>query len=87
MAFPDPLPIGCRVRVRRDPDFGPGPWPDEPLGTIVRVGDEEHFSLVETRRGSERSYWVRFDKPQRDAGGDGPYSDSQVLERYLEVSL
>jgi len=30
-------------------------------------------------------YWVRFDDPQMDADGDGPYLRSQVLEQYLEV--
>jgi hypothetical protein len=29
-------------------------------------------------------FWVRFDEPQFDADGDGPYDSSQVLERYLE---
>jgi len=32
--------VGQRVRVRRDPDFGPGPWPGEPLGTITGPPDE-----------------------------------------------
>jgi len=33
---------------------------------------------------ARRTYWIRFDEPQLDADGDGPYSDSEVLERYLE---
>ena len=78
MKFDEPLPEGARVRVRRDPDFGPGPWPTEPLGTV------DLHELVSTMQGPERTYWIMFDEPQRDADGDGPYASSQVLERYLE---
>jgi hypothetical protein len=76
--FNEPLRPGARVRVRRDPDFGPGPWPGGPLGTV------DSYELVTTRQGQERTYWVRFDEPQRDADGDGPYVESQVLERYVQ---
>lgn len=78
MKFEAPLPSGTRVRVHQDPDFGPGPWPDEPAGTVGT------FDMVETMQGPERTYWVRFEEPQRDVDGDGPYRESQVLERYLE---
>jgi len=74
----EPLPAGARVRVRRDPEFGPGPWPAEPSGTVGS------FGMVTTTRGPERTYWVLFDDPQLDPDGDGPYESSQVLERYLE---
>ena len=70
--------------VRRDPDYGPGPWPSEPHGTVSGAGGP-CYTLVETMRGSERSYWITFDEPQRDTDGDGPYESSQVLERYLQV--
>ena len=76
--FRKPLSRGARVIVRRDPDFGPGPWPDEPLGTVGT------YEMVETRQGRERIYMVQFDVPQLDTDGDGPYASSQVLERYLE---
>ena len=76
-----PLQIGTRVRVRRDPDFGPGPWPAEPIGRIVGVPQEVHG-----RDGALTTYWVEFDEPQMDAEGDGPYGTSQVLEKYLELA-
>ena len=75
----DDYPAGSRVRVRRDRDYGPGPWPDEPTGTVIGASE-----TVETTRGPMAMYWVRFDEPQYDPDGDGPYDRSQVLARYLE---
>jgi len=75
-----PLQMGTRVRVRRDPEFGPGPWPAEPLGRIVGTPQD-----VLGRDGVLATYWIEFDEPQFDADGDGPYTSSQVLERYLEL--
>jgi hypothetical protein len=77
--MPD-LPIGTRVRVIRDPDFGPGPWPDQPSGTVTTEPE-----TVETTSGPMLIYWVTFDEPQFDADGEGPYPSSQVLRRNLEV--
>ena len=65
--------------MRRDPQFGPGPWPDEPTRTVVGTPE-----LVETTRGPMATYWVSFDQPQYDPDGDGPYDRSQVLAKYLE---
>jgi hypothetical protein len=31
----------------------------------------------------ELAYWVRFDEPQLDSLGDGPYRKAQVWGRYL----
>lgn len=67
----------------QDPEFGPGPWPAESTGQIVALPSGDPFSVVETRRGIERMWWIRFDEPQRDVDGDGPYATAQVLERYL----
>ncbi len=39
---------------------------------------------VEGRHGPMLTYWVRFDEPQRDVDGDGPYESSQVLGKYLQ---
>ena len=77
------LDVGSRVLVVQDPEFGPGPWPSEPTGRIVAFPTGEGFLEVATQQGTERSWWVAFDEPQRDADGDGPYHESQVLERYL----
>jgi hypothetical protein len=72
--------------VRRDPVYGPGPWPAEPTGTvIVSPYDGTESSTVMTVRGPEPQYVVEFDHPQLDAEGDGPYTMSQVRECYLEA--
>lgn len=74
------IAIGTRVKVRCDPDFGPGPWPAEPTATVIGLPQ-----VVEGRAGELTTYWVEFDEPQTDADGDGPYSTSQVLAKYLEL--
>ena len=64
--LPTQFEIGMRIRVRRDPTF-PGPWPAEPLGTIIpwpadlaaidpSIAGGELFRIVEHRSGPER-YW------------------------------
>ena len=70
---------GDRVVAIEDTQF-PGPWPGRPSGTVV--GEP---TLVTTMSGPELSYWIRFDVPQRDLDGDGPYDRSQLLERHLEA--
>lgn len=70
---------GDRVRVRRDPEFGPGPWPDEPSGTV-----DEFAAEVVGPHGALRMYWVVFDQPQYAPDGDGPYSRAEVAHIYVE---
>lgn len=78
--------VGLRVKVHQDPDYGPGPWPAEPFGRIVAHPDGAPYQSVETRTGPQRMWWVLFDEPQYDADGDGPYTQSQVSERYSASS-
>jgi hypothetical protein len=79
------LAVTTRVRVRSDPDFGPGPWPAEPIGTITAHPiDGAPFTWADTTSGPVRQYWVVFDSPQFDANGDGPYVAGEVLARYIE---
>jgi hypothetical protein len=92
------LAIGSRVRVRRDPTF-PGPWPAEPLGTIVPRPAElgtidlttaggELFRIVEHLSGPQRHYLVEFDEPHLDTdgpGGGGPDHMADVWEGDLEL--
>ena len=77
---------GDRVRVRRDPEHGPGPWPAEPAGVVARhPGSHEGdpWVLTKTMSGHRRTYWIVFDDPQSDVDGDGPYVESEVLDKYL----
>ena len=84
MTSEESFPPGALVRVLQDPLHGPGPWPAEPTGVVLdQFG--EHYTVVQTTSGPERSYWVKFDEPQYDVDGDGPYGTSQVLSRYLQV--
>jgi len=53
------------------------------MGRIVAHPDGSAFGEVETRQGTQRAWWVVFDEPQLDADGDGPYRESQVMEKYL----
>ena len=80
-----PIPAGTRVRVRRDKEHGPGPWPAEPTGTVVVGLDHTHFVDVQAPVGVRRVYWVEFDEPQFDSEGDGPYHQAQILAVYLEL--
>jgi len=91
------LRVGSRVRVRRDSSF-PGPWPAEPVGTVVpwpaelsaldpSIRGGELFRIVELQWGTQRAYFVEFDEPQFDTdgpGGGGPYTKAEVLDQYLE---
>lgn len=72
--------IGTRVRVLRDPDHGPGPWPAQPTGQVASPPE-----AVPVVNGTVLTYWIVFDEPQLDVDGDGPYDRSQVPEKYLEV--
>jgi hypothetical protein len=83
---PANLAVGSRVIVRKDSEFPLGPWPGEPTGQLVSYPDGTPYAEVATRQGVEKSWWVKFDEPQFDADGDGPYQESQVLQRYLETS-
>jgi hypothetical protein len=74
---------GQRVRVRQDPDYPRGPWPDEPIGWITDFGDGVLYRDVATPKGARRTWFVTFEEPQRDV--DGPYRSSEVLEKYLEA--
>ena len=74
------LTVGTRVQVLSDPEFGPGPWPSEPMGTITGGP-----GLTQGRNGDLVTYWVMFDEPQYDTDGSGPYKKSQVLDKYLRV--
>ncbi|GGS27994.1 ferrous iron transport protein A [Streptomyces griseoviridis] len=77
----DAWPPGTRVRVIKDPEWD-GPYQVEFSGTIaatlvpfpVRGGRGHEGELV---------YEVRFDEPQRDSDGLGPYRGGEVWGRYL----
>ncbi|WP_330287658.1 ferrous iron transport protein A [Streptomyces sp. NBC_00576] len=77
------LAPGSRVTVIRDPDWD-GPWQVEFPGTINAMGapvPNEHAHALS----GELLYWVTFDAPQYDSGGDGPYRKARIWGRYLRT--
>jgi len=75
------LAPGSRVRVLRDASWD-GPWHREFLGTIDDLAGPAPVQHAQARPG-ELAYWVRFDEPQFDSGGDGPYRTALIWDRYL----
>ncbi|MEU6240792.1 ferrous iron transport protein A [Streptomyces sp. NPDC047024] len=74
-------PPGTRVRVIKDPDWD-GPYPVEFYGTVVAT--QVPFPVRNGRgREGELVYMVRFDEPQHDSDGLGPYRGGEVWGRYL----
>ena len=41
--------------------------------------------VVESLRGPLTFYWVRFDEPQPDADGDGPYHEAEIEAVALDL--
>jgi hypothetical protein len=78
---PGALVPGTRVRVICDAEWD-GPWASEFLGVIDMVGAPEPVQHPLGRAG-ELKYWVRFDQPQLDSAGAGPYRGAQIWGRYL----
>lgn len=82
------LRAGQRVRVMLDTIDGIGPWPTKPLGTIAEhplSSDGATWRPIMTTSGLRRFYWIVFDEPQLDPDGDGPYAESEALDKYLEL--
>lgn len=77
--------IGAQVAVRDASATDPSPWPGEPSGIIVRSGGSALGGIF--GRGPKSNVWmVEFDEPQRNDQGAGPFTVSQVFEKYLELA-
>lgn len=77
------LAPGTRVTVVRAQDWD-GPWKVEFTATIDAMGAPEPNRHAQALDG-ELLYWVSFDTPQHDSGGDGPYRRAQIWGRYLRT--
>jgi hypothetical protein len=75
------LSPGARVRVIKDANCD-GPWQTEFVGTIDTMGAPENIDNPHAEPG-ELAYWVRFDEPQLDSLGYGPYRKALIWGRYL----
>lgn len=75
------LAPGSRVTVIRDPGWD-GPWQVEFSAAIDAMGAPVPNQAAGALNG-ELLYWVTFDTPQYDSGGEGPYRKAQIWGRYL----
>jgi hypothetical protein len=85
---------GTRVKVIKDSRWN-GPWPTEPTGVIdlaadapVRVIDlatMPEVNVPDSDRGPMREFLVRFDEPQCDGDGAGPYYAAVIWEKHLRL--
>jgi hypothetical protein len=87
----DDVAPGMRVKVVQDPDWS-GPWRQDFLGTIV--GPNVPFRVIDLAAmpevnvpvsdlGPMREFDVRFDEPQQDCDGLGPYRGAVIWEKYF----
>ncbi|WP_260617981.1 hypothetical protein [Streptomyces sp. WAC07149] len=57
---------------------------DSRAGTVDAMGEPEPNEHAQAFS-DELVYWIAFDSPQYDSGGDGPYRKAQVWGRYLRT--
>ncbi|MGH1375180.1 MAG: hypothetical protein ACRBCK_02430 [Alphaproteobacteria bacterium] len=67
--------IGDKVIVSKD-----GGWKNDCSGVICSAPEP-----IDTLKGPENFYWVRFDQPEQDVNGDDEYIKAQVLSCYIYV--
>lgn len=41
--------------------------------------------FIKGRKNLLKYYWVKFDKPQYDSDGDGPYYEGEVEDTYIKL--
>jgi hypothetical protein len=57
----------------------------QPPGYVVNFADvwDGIHREVSSLKGMLTFYWIKFDLPQMDADGDGPYAEAEIDENYL----
>ena len=48
-------------------------------------GWQDNIRLVKSLRGILSFYWIKFDEPQIDVDGDGPYQEAEIDSAYLNL--
>jgi hypothetical protein len=78
---------GDRVKVSEQYHWAKGAFGTvvQPPDAIAAMSDSWRglHREVPSLRGALIFYWVRFDRPHRDADGDGPYSEAEIESSYL----
>jgi hypothetical protein len=54
------------------------------VGVIDDLGAPELVHHAQAQP-DKLAYWVKFDEPQLDSAGDGPYRKAQIWAKYLQV--
>ena len=74
---------GTRVEVLKD-EASDGPWMRNFTGVVDTSIPPTSIENPAAQNG-EMNYFIRFDEPQLDAAGSGPYRSAVIWERYLRV--
>jgi hypothetical protein len=73
------FPNGCTGTVSRPPKSVDKHMPDKKLWRGAR-------RTVKGKKGSIVFYWVKFDFPQTDSDGDGPYSEGEIEAEFIRLA-
>lgn len=72
------FPDDCKGEISCPPEFA-----------IQLVSESEPWEgihrFAKGRKGPIEFFWVKFDQPQRDSDGDGPYKGGEIEAEYLTL--
>jgi hypothetical protein len=83
--------VGSRVKISEDYH-----WAKNAIGEIMQPpnfivemseGWKGNVREVKSLQGVLSFYWVKFDEPQIDADGDGPYYEAEIDANYLYLLI
>ena len=77
--------VGAQVFVDDASATDPSRWPASPSGVVIGLGGSG-IQGAWGRSGGTRMWLVEFDEPQTDIDGQGPFSEAQVSEKYLQLA-
>lgn len=81
--------VGQKVRICKYDGFEIGitgtiSFPPKESFFIELFGNN-YFRELKTSASKEISVWIVFDKVHYDGDGDGPYSETEINTKYLEI--
>ncbi|MES9838164.1 MAG: hypothetical protein AB2728_16415 [Candidatus Thiodiazotropha sp.] len=71
------FPNGCTGTISKPPKSSIEHMPDQKLRNGIK-------RTVKRKKGSIVFYWVKFDTPQTDTDGDGPYLEGEIEAEYIK---
>jgi hypothetical protein len=76
-----------RIRISEDYHWASGELGTvmQPPGYVVNFADgwDGVYRKVSSLKGTLIFYWIKFDLPQMDSDGDGPYAEAEIDSNYL----